>query len=122
MVYQTAELGKVDVGGGGTIAYILALYGMNVIDSGVPVLNFILALVSIICSAVGRAKGGCVARAYGAAGLTTGILTAVAVLGQIILVSLISRAIDRIMGLSGALTDLENLLPILEYFFRGGMY
>lgn len=39
IVYQTAELGKVDVGGGGTIAYILALYGMNVIDSGVPVLN-----------------------------------------------------------------------------------
>ena len=37
--FQTAELGKVDVGGGGTIAYILALYGMNVIDSGVPVLN-----------------------------------------------------------------------------------
>ena len=37
--YQTAELGKVDVGGGGTIAYILALYGMNVIDSGVAVLN-----------------------------------------------------------------------------------
>ncbi|MBQ9612608.1 MAG: aminopeptidase, partial [Lachnospiraceae bacterium] len=39
VAYQTAELGKVDVGGGGTIAYILALYGMNVIDSGVPVLN-----------------------------------------------------------------------------------
>ncbi len=39
ITYQTAELGKVDVGGGGTIAYILALYGMNVIDSGVPVLN-----------------------------------------------------------------------------------
>lgn len=39
IAYQTAELGKVDVGGGGTIAYILALYGMNVIDSGVPVLN-----------------------------------------------------------------------------------
>ena len=37
--YQTAELGKVDVGGGGTIAYICALYGMEVIDSGVPVLN-----------------------------------------------------------------------------------
>ena len=37
--YQTAELGKVDEGGGGTIAYILALYGMNVIDSGVAVLN-----------------------------------------------------------------------------------
>lgn len=36
---QTAELGKVDAGGGGTIAYILALYGMNVIDSGVPVLS-----------------------------------------------------------------------------------
>jgi aspartyl aminopeptidase len=36
---QTAELGKVDVGGGGTIAYIMALYGMNVIDSGVPVLS-----------------------------------------------------------------------------------
>lgn len=39
ITYQTAELGKVDVGGGGTIAYILANYGMNVIDSGVAVLN-----------------------------------------------------------------------------------
>ncbi|SER32768.1 aminopeptidase [Parafannyhessea umbonata] len=37
--YQTAELGKVDAGGGGTIAYILAKYGMNVIDCGVPVLS-----------------------------------------------------------------------------------
>ena len=37
--FQTAELGKVDVGGGGTIAYIAALYGMNVIDSGVAVLS-----------------------------------------------------------------------------------
>lgn len=39
VAYQTAELGKVDVGGGGTIAYILSLYGMEVIDSGVAVLN-----------------------------------------------------------------------------------
>ncbi len=39
VVYQTAELGKVDVGGGGTIAYIMALYGMEVIDCGVAVLN-----------------------------------------------------------------------------------
>ena len=39
IVFQTAELGRVDLGGGGTIAYILALYGMNVIDSGVAVLN-----------------------------------------------------------------------------------
>lgn len=37
--FQTAELGKVDQGGGGTIAYILANYGMQVIDSGVAVLN-----------------------------------------------------------------------------------
>lgn len=37
--FQTAELGKVDVGGGGTIAYILSLYGMEVIDCGVAVLN-----------------------------------------------------------------------------------
>lgn len=36
---QTSELGKVDAGGGGTIAYILANYGMNVIDSGIAVLN-----------------------------------------------------------------------------------
>lgn len=36
---QTGELGKVDVGGGGTIAYILAMYGMEVVDCGVPVLN-----------------------------------------------------------------------------------
>lgn len=39
VAYQTAELGKVDVGGGGTIAYILAKYGMEVIDSGVAVLS-----------------------------------------------------------------------------------
>ena len=37
--YQFAELGKVDKGGGGTIAYILAKYNMDVIDAGVPVLN-----------------------------------------------------------------------------------
>ncbi len=37
--FQTAELGRIDIGGGGTIAYICALYGMNVIDSGVPVLS-----------------------------------------------------------------------------------
>ena len=37
--WQTSELGKVDQGGGGTIAYILANYGMDVIDSGVAVLN-----------------------------------------------------------------------------------
>lgn len=37
--FQTSELGKVDQGGGGTIAYILANYNMSVIDSGVAVLN-----------------------------------------------------------------------------------
>jgi len=37
--YQTSELGKVDEGGGGTIAYILANLGMEVIDFGVAVLN-----------------------------------------------------------------------------------
>ena len=37
--YQTAELGKVDEGGGGTIAYILGNLGMEVIDCGVPVIN-----------------------------------------------------------------------------------
>lgn len=37
--FQTAELGKVNQGGGGTIAYICALYGMNVVDSGVAVLS-----------------------------------------------------------------------------------
>ncbi len=37
--FQTAELGRVDLGGGGTIAYIMSLYGMQVIDCGVPVLS-----------------------------------------------------------------------------------
>ena len=37
--YQTAELGKVDLGGGGTIAYILGNYNMNVIDAGIAVLS-----------------------------------------------------------------------------------
>ena len=39
IAWQTAELGKVDQGGGGTIAYITANYGMEVIDSGIAVLN-----------------------------------------------------------------------------------
>lgn len=39
VAFQTAELGKVDFGGGGTIAYIAALYGMEVVDSGVAVLS-----------------------------------------------------------------------------------
>lgn len=37
--FQMSELGKVDAGGGGTIAYIMSLYGMEVIDCGVPVLS-----------------------------------------------------------------------------------
>ena len=37
--WQTSEIGKVDVGGGGTIAFTCAKYGMNVIDCGVPVLS-----------------------------------------------------------------------------------
>ena len=39
VAFQTAEMGKVGVGGGGTIAYILSLYGMEVIDSGIAVLS-----------------------------------------------------------------------------------
>ena len=39
VAFQTSELGRVDAGGGGTIAYIAALYGMNVVDSGVSVLS-----------------------------------------------------------------------------------
>lgn len=39
VAYQMAELGKVDIGGGGTIAYILAEYGMDVMDCGVAVQN-----------------------------------------------------------------------------------
>ena len=38
-LFKFSELGRVDLGGGGTIAYIMALYGMQVIDSGVAVLN-----------------------------------------------------------------------------------
>ncbi|MBO6047240.1 MAG: aminopeptidase [Erysipelotrichaceae bacterium] len=37
--YQSAEIGKVNVGGGGTIAFIIALYGMEVVDCGVPILS-----------------------------------------------------------------------------------
>ncbi len=39
VVFQSAELGKVDFGGGGTIAFILAAYGMDVVDCGVGLLN-----------------------------------------------------------------------------------
>ncbi|MDY3006877.1 aminopeptidase [Anaerococcus sp. AGMB00486] len=39
VIYQTGELGKIDQGGGGTIAYILAEYGMDVVDCGTPVIS-----------------------------------------------------------------------------------
>ena len=39
VIFQTGELGKVDQGGGGTIAYILAEYGMDVVDCGTPVIS-----------------------------------------------------------------------------------
>ena len=39
ILWQTGELGKVDAGGGGTVAKFLALYGMDIIDCGTPVLT-----------------------------------------------------------------------------------
>lgn len=39
VAFQTSEIGKVDAGGGGTISYIMSLYGMEIIDSGVAVLS-----------------------------------------------------------------------------------
>ena len=39
VIYQTGELGAVDAGGGGTIAYILAEYNMDVVDCGTPVVS-----------------------------------------------------------------------------------
>jgi len=59
--YQTAELGKVDQGGGGTIAYIMALYGMNVVDSGVAVLNMHAPHEAVSKADVYEAKKGYVA-------------------------------------------------------------
>lgn len=56
--FQTAELGRVDLGGGGTIAYILALYGMNVIDSGVAVLSMHAPWEAISKADVFEAKRG----------------------------------------------------------------
>lgn len=63
--FQTAELGKVDLGGGGTIAYILALYGMNVIDSGVAVLNMHAPWEATSKADVYEAKRGYVAFLHG---------------------------------------------------------
>lgn len=64
--FQTAELGRVDLGGGGTIAYILALYGMNVIDSGVAVLNMHAPWEATSKADVYEAKRGYVAFLKGA--------------------------------------------------------
>ena len=65
--FQTAELGRVDLGGGGTIAYILALYGMNVIDSGVAVLNMHAPREAVSKADVYETKRGYVAFLKGAA-------------------------------------------------------
>ena len=59
--FQTAELGKVDYGGGGTIAYIAALYGMEVVDSGVAVLSMHAPWEIISKSDLYEAKKGYVA-------------------------------------------------------------
>ena len=58
VVWQTAELGKVDAGGGGTIAYISALYGMEVVDSGVAVLNMHAPLEIVSKADVYEARKG----------------------------------------------------------------
>ena len=58
VAFQTAELGKIDVGGGGTIAYILALYGMNVIDCGVAVLSMDDASVNWQTAELGKVDQG----------------------------------------------------------------
>lgn len=61
VAFQTAELGKVDYGGGGTIAYIAALYGMEVVDSGVAVLSMHAPWEIISKSDLYEAKKGYVA-------------------------------------------------------------
>lgn len=66
VTFQTAELGRVDLGGGGTIAYILALYGMNVIDSGVAVLNMHAPWEATSKADIYEAKRGYVAFLKGA--------------------------------------------------------
>ena len=100
--------------------FVFGVIGM--IFSGVPVLNFILALVSIICSGVGRSKGGSTARAYGAAGLTVGILTAVAVLLQILAVVAIISLIKNVLSIGGAINDIEDFFYYLPMLMSGGMY
>ena len=61
VIFQTAEFGKVDLGGGGTIAYILALYGMNVIDCGVAVLSMHAPWEAISKADLYEAKRGYIA-------------------------------------------------------------
>ncbi len=61
VAFQTAELGRVDEGGGGTIAYIMAKYNMQVIDSGVPVLNMHAPWEIVSKADVYEAKQGYVA-------------------------------------------------------------
>lgn len=61
VMFQSAELGKVDVGGGGTIAYILSLYGMEVVDSGIAVLSMHAPWEAISKSDLYEAKKGYVA-------------------------------------------------------------
>lgn len=58
VAWQTAELGRVDLGGGGTIAYISALYGMEVVDSGVAVLSMHAPMEVVSKADVYEAKKG----------------------------------------------------------------
>ncbi len=61
VMFQSSELGKVDAGGGGTIAYILSLYGMEVVDSGIAVLSMHAPWEAISKSDLYEAKKGYVA-------------------------------------------------------------
>ncbi|MBR0374412.1 MAG: aminopeptidase [Mogibacterium sp.] len=61
VTFQTAELAKVDAGGGGTIAYILSLYDMQVVDSGVPVLSMHAPWEAVSKADLYEAKKGYVA-------------------------------------------------------------
>lgn len=61
VAFQSSELGRVDVGGGGTIAYILSLYGMEVVDSGIAVLSMHAPWEAISKADLYEAKKGYVA-------------------------------------------------------------
>jgi len=98
-------------------SFVFGILGM--ILCMIPVLNFILSIVAIVCASIALKKGGAVSKAHAGAGLTTGILAFLGALGQVIIVSAITRLINQITSFGGMVGEVTDIIGWIIRMFGG---